>query len=503
MGKYKSYIFGLILSLVIFAASLTAFLVLSNRTKNGEIDFKDIPTNQRENIKVANKSYQLNGLDIFQQDFNYYDLYITFLDENDDIYEDVTFYISKMAEDLNESTKINATLNVNKVYKVENFYIPSRGDYFLTAKFKVNGLDNEAVLPIAFPKMNPKIYINNGLNNLMFEIDGKTSWSSFIDPEGINLYRSSDYTFNENANIIEENLRIITYQYLDLNSTPLEPYYFLKLSSKEGRVNFYTRCLFSTVTQEDFKARFLHDTTTDTMYLEFTGSIKGPEKDNNLATRDIRLRVGNWPVTTMVENSYRGDDNSRYKFLINLKDKNLVKVGPNDLVIYYIENGTMLEASINTNPFDINPISNKYDGYKVYLSRPTALQINKDYDLTVSNLIANFVKEGEVVYLVFSGLVYFQNPLAITKMSLYVQNLGSTEAEILPDGSFKVKVDLTNLPISSHWNDLRFSFTEGENKFMDIDLRSSLITKGSPLVDGNVTYQFESWNDLLKLHKHR
>ena len=79
MGKYKSYIFGLILSLVIFAASLTAFLVLSNRTKNGEIDFKDIPTNQRENIKVANKSYQLNGLDIFQQDFNYYDLYITFL----------------------------------------------------------------------------------------------------------------------------------------------------------------------------------------------------------------------------------------------------------------------------------------------------------------------------------------------------------------------------------------------------------------------------------------
>ena len=89
--------------------------------------------------------------------------------------------------------------------------------------------------------MNPKIYINNGLNNLMFEIDGKTSWSSFIDPEGINLYRSSDYTFNENANIIEENLRIITYQYLDLNSTPLEPYYFLKLSSKEGRVNFYTR----------------------------------------------------------------------------------------------------------------------------------------------------------------------------------------------------------------------------------------------------------------------
>lgn len=502
MKNLKLYLIILGTTLLIFIGALVAYLVLTPSSKTGEVDFDKLSKAEQEKVELAHQSYEIDGLDIKQIDFNHYDLVIKFKDKDNNNYNNVNFYISKMEEDLTEETKLDIKVNQDGNYEVDSFYISERGDYYLTATFDVDGIKLSSVLPITFPKMNPKIYINNGLNNLMFEIDGKTSWSSFIDPEGINLYRSSDYIFNEKAKLIQQDLRITVQEYLDPNTTSEEPYYFLKLSGKEGRVNFLTRALFGEVEQSDFKARFVEDVLEDILYLELTGSMKGPEKDNNLATRHMRLRVGNWPNTTMVENSYNGDDNSKYKFLINLKDNNLVKSGSNDMVIFYTENGTMLEASIDASLFDIASITRNYQGNKIYLSRPNALMVHKDLNITTNNLKASFIKEGDIVYLEMSGQIYLKDPLKVEKLSIYIQNIGSKDATIDSEGKFSVKIDLKTLPISAHWNDMRFSFTEEGTAFNQIDLKASIIEKSEPFVDGAVTYEFQSWNDQLKLHKH-
>lgn len=442
-------------------------------------------------------AYQINDIEIYQNNFLSYDLNITFKNDENYLYEHVEIYISSNQHDLSEETKINYEI-IDDKYFVDNLDIPSRGDYFITISFMDQDVIRQTSLQITFPKMSPKIFLNNGLNHILFEVDGQTSWSSFIDPEGINVYKSSQYTFDENAILIEENMRITEQEYLDVNSNSEQPYYYIQFVSKSGRVIYTSSALFSETTQENFNARFVTDFSGVT-YLELTGSIYGPEIDNSLAVRDIALRVGNYPDTTMIENTYDGDNNKIFKFLIDIE--NLLDEGSNDLVFFYNENGTMFEASVNTDEFDISSIQTKVNGSIYTLSNPTALVLNRNYDITYTDLSASFIESDGVVYFKLSGNAYLNDASKVTSIGLKIKGMDETFTQYdIDDATFTIQIDLTTLESSNNWQDITFILEEDGIKYR-VNLPSDEIDKNE-LIINHTHYEFESWNNQLKIHKY-
>lgn len=442
-------------------------------------------------------AYEINSVDITQEDFLTYDLEVVLLDEDMNQYDDVKMYISSTENDQTQEAMVSYDRR-DSSYFIDDFSIEKRGDYFIRAVFSVDGEEQVAVLQVTFPIMNPKIYINNGLNNIMFEVDGKTSWSSFIDPEGINVYRSSEYTFNDQARLLEENMRIIVQDYLDLTSTDTEPYYFVQFVSKGGRVTYTSSALFGETTQEDFNARFVTDFSGVT-FLELSGSIYGPEEDNTKAYRDVRLRVGNYPDTQMVENSYTGEDSKRFKFLVNIED--LLREGSNNFVYFYTENGTMLEASIKTDGFDITSVVTKVNGSVYSLDNPNALIINRNFDITYSDLVASFQEKDDSVYLHVSGNAFLSDFSLVESIGLRIKGMeGIFTSSDVVNGTFDIEVDLSSLDPSANWQDITFILEEDGESYR-VNLPSDQVDKGTFTKDG-ITYQFESWNNQLKLYKY-
>lgn len=468
--------------------SIVSTLFMGTAIALSQIEFAPIFD---ENAEVDYTTDEINNVVIEQVNFTTYDMTIEFHDE-DEPYDDVEMHISRMQGQTDTSTIITPTHSGQGIYHLEGFSIASRGDYYITVFYEENGERKETVLPITFPIMQPKIYINQGLNNIMFEIDPDTSWSSFIDPEGINLYRSNDYVFNDSATRIEENLPITEWQYLDSGSNEESPYYYIELNSKEGRVTFRTSALFSEVNQTAFNSRFITTFDGETM-LEVTGNMHGPRAGD--AERNIRLRVGDYPATTMLENQSTEDDSTRFRFLIDIQE--VLQEGNNDMTVFYTENGTMLEAPLNALGQNIEALEKTIDGYTYTLSNPSDLNIQKRLDITTNDLIASFV-ENDSVFATFTGNAYVSDEDNVEGYELVVDGLDETFTSDVSDG-FSFTVDLSLLPPSNAWRDIHLTILENGESHR-IDLPADAVTTSSLEADG-MTYQFPEWNNELKLYK--
>lgn len=437
------------------------------------------------------QSYQIDAIDIKQNNFNSYDLEIAF-NAVDDL-SDVTLYISQMAQNLSSDTEVSFSVSSNLLI-VDDFSIEDRGDYFVTLTFGPNN-QSRAVLPITFPIMQPKIYLNDGLNNIMFEVDGTTSWSSFIDPEGVSIYKSATPVFDDEAFLIEEDMRITVTEYLDHDTSDDYPYYYIRFSSKEGRVTYTSSALFGETTQADFQAHYVTSIDGEN-YLRLRGSIHGPQADNDQAARDISLRVGNYPVTFMVDNSYQGDDSKRFDFYIELER---LSEGSNDLVFFYTENGTMLEASVATQGWNLETMERKIGASIYSLSNPDALVIHRNYDITYQDLQGSFeVIEGRV-HLIIEGSAYFEDADLIEYMTLEVSTLPIVRLDDIENGTFRFLIDLTSLAVDGTWYDIHLLIREDGVNYR-VDLPANQVAK-IPFIYEGVHYELPDWENALKVAK--
>lgn len=120
----------------------------------------------------------------------------------------------------------------------------AEGDYFLY----VTGGGKTAVLPFTVPKMQPRLVRNGNVAQILFEVDGGTSWSSFIDPNGKNVYKSANNVFDESAVAVSENISITTTSVNDRNYDAATPYYYIVFDGKNGQMTYVSSavCEFET-----------------------------------------------------------------------------------------------------------------------------------------------------------------------------------------------------------------------------------------------------------------
>lgn len=177
-------------------------------------------------------AYVIQGVEIRQQTNKEYAFYVTLPEDT----AAPVFYFTRYDRLKESDTPLQASYADGK-YTFSVTALP--GDYFLYAK---DG-SKTAMLPLTIPKMNPSVSAVGAINTVSYELDGSTSWSSFIDPEGKSIYRSASPQFGDSAKPVSENNSILDATTSDVRPSEEEPYYYVVFSGKNGLVRFVSYAL--------------------------------------------------------------------------------------------------------------------------------------------------------------------------------------------------------------------------------------------------------------------
>jgi len=186
---------------------------------------KDPATTPYTGISVENFT-------ITQQNANNYDFELE-LSHTD---SDMKFYRTREQEPYREQDLLTYTLEDGKYHF--DFDDIASGNYSL---HMVLG-DLVGVFNFTIPHMNPKAETQeDGSVLIKFEFDPETSWSSYCDPYGKNIYRTGKSYYDETATLVNVDtsgnhypIYIIEESFTDNNPNDDEPYYFIVLTSKNG-----------------------------------------------------------------------------------------------------------------------------------------------------------------------------------------------------------------------------------------------------------------------------
>lgn len=125
-------------------------------------------------------------------------------------------------------------------------YAVEDGKYVFTQEIKyatyylyvIDG-NKTAVLPLTRPQMAPTVTeVDEYTNVISFKFANGTSWSSFCDPTGKAVYRSSKPAFDTDATLVEQKMGILVESSTDVSVSADEPYYYVVLSAKNGIVKY-------------------------------------------------------------------------------------------------------------------------------------------------------------------------------------------------------------------------------------------------------------------------
>lgn len=99
--------------------------------------------------------------------------------------------------------------------------------------------DRLAVLPLTRPQMAPTLSTVEKNKVLTYNFVNGTSWSSFCDPTGKSVYKSSKTSLDDSATLIATEVNIFGADTTtDVLPSESEPYYFVVLSAKNGVVRY-------------------------------------------------------------------------------------------------------------------------------------------------------------------------------------------------------------------------------------------------------------------------
>ncbi len=174
-------------------------------------------------------AYEINRVNIVQQTSTNYS-YVVESDITPS--ETAKVYITRYDSIPEDATAIPYTAKSGKyVFDAEVKY----DSYFI---FVVDG-DKTAVLPMTRPQMAPTLTANEESNVLSYNFVNGTSWSSFCDPTGKAVFKSASPVFDDNAEIVAQNVNIFGIDTTtDTNASEEKPYYYVVLSAKNGIVTY-------------------------------------------------------------------------------------------------------------------------------------------------------------------------------------------------------------------------------------------------------------------------
>lgn len=111
----------------------------------------------------------------------------------------------------------------------------SYDSYFI----KIVDGDKTATLPMTRPQMAPALSTVDQNNVLTYNFVNGTSWSSFCDPTGKSVYKSSKPVFDDSAELVAKNVNIFGVDSTtDISASAEKPYYYVVLSAKNGIVTY-------------------------------------------------------------------------------------------------------------------------------------------------------------------------------------------------------------------------------------------------------------------------
>ena len=171
-----------------------------------------------------------------------YDLYV-FKILTDGVYDNLELYISDKEDEYKEPNRIGYTREYDK-YVSEVHVTP--GDFYLNARSGDKTSSILLTIPRMFPHLEKIETETFTSTNVCFGFSSRTSWSSFVDPSGISVYKSQIESFDNTASLVKSGIKITEGNYNDRNVND-EDNYFIVLDGKNGLTTFYS----SAVTYRD------------------------------------------------------------------------------------------------------------------------------------------------------------------------------------------------------------------------------------------------------------
>lgn len=467
-------------SVVVIAAAVVVTLFLTGVFGGGKLG------------SLSSERFEIVGIDFVsmtQKGIHTYDLEVKLEDKFSNA-DDIKIYMSKNDTlDLDKSDELTYTKKEDGTYVI-NAVTYDAGDYFL---YVTTGKE-VGTYPLTVPKMAPKTWMNGNTVNIEFEVDGSTSWSSFIDPEGKNVYRSASPVFDETAKPMEENIDILTSSFADGAATKDEPYYYIVFNGKNGKFRYISAPLFYTATQGEAGVSFYEKKGKP--YLEITGTLYAVSED---AERVMQLRVGNFdgddPTSTfLVDNSYKGGDKTAFKFEVPLEK---LKKASNNLALFLTENGTMCEWSINAANLDLSKYSLANGSARYGLTDENALKITRMID-AYESIKVSLGKSGKEAVLKVDGTHRYgiggedyQLVITATDGQQYV-----AENTVNDGKKFSFAFPLKQLYSAGIWYDIQIKCV---NEIEYYDISTSAADMNQAVVIGEKKYNFEEYGGLLKI----
>lgn len=125
-------------------------------------------------------------------------------------------------------------------------YTAKDGKFVFTAEvgydsyfIKIVDGEKTATMPMSRPQMAPALSGSGNAAVLTYNFVNGTSWSSFCDPTGKAVYRSSKPVFDESAQLVAKNINIFGVDSTtDTTASDDMPYYYVVLSAKNGIVTY-------------------------------------------------------------------------------------------------------------------------------------------------------------------------------------------------------------------------------------------------------------------------
>mgnify|MGYP001625589059 CR=1 FL=1 len=162
-------------------------------------------------------TYNFEHIDILQTGSDSYDFTV-----KSDAGETAEFYVT-ISDKFNkdkaykaESTYADGKHTFNLTFDKESILTPDTSEFFLWA---IDG-EKQGQISLMLPAWSPKLTLKEDTDALIeFNFDGETSWSSFCDPQGINIYSSENVVFDDKATPVAEGLQITLTSYTDRNYT--------------------------------------------------------------------------------------------------------------------------------------------------------------------------------------------------------------------------------------------------------------------------------------------
>lgn len=175
-------------------------------------------------------SFDISGVQITQKGTNTYEYVV---ESNIAPSATAKVYVTRYEKITADSNPVEYTVVDGKYAFTEEVKYNS---YYITV---VDG-SNTANLPLTRPQMTPALSkTESNTAVLSYNFVSGTSWSSFCDPTGKSVYRSSSLVFGDDATLIAQNVNIFGVDSTtDISPDESEPYYFVVLSAKNGIVKY-------------------------------------------------------------------------------------------------------------------------------------------------------------------------------------------------------------------------------------------------------------------------